>query len=111
MVTKRSGILDHARNATGSCDRSRRSALRTPTRSHPTGAAMTAVVKLVQRTDADTFLRMLGGRHAFQTFDDAGKKRRDLSRILHGTLAEHATAEWRHARSAYARTLYIDSLD
>ena len=91
MVTKRSGILDHARNATGSCDRSRRSALRTPTRSHPTGAAMTAVVKLVQRTDADTFLRMLGGRHTFLTFGEGGAKGKPrFTRPLHGTLAEHA---------------------
>lgn len=53
---------------------------------------MTAAVKLVNLTEADTFLRLLGDRHTFQTFDDAGKHRRDLSRILHGTLAEHAHA-------------------
>ena len=31
---------------------------------------------------------MLGERHTFQTFDDAGKQR-SLSRVLHGTLTEH----------------------
>ena len=51
---------------------------------------MNAAVKLVNPTDAGTFLRMLGDRHTFQTFDDIGKHRRDLPRILQGTLAEHA---------------------
>lgn len=43
-----------------------------------------------ERLDADTFLRALGGRFTFQTFDDSGQGRRALNRILHGTLAEHA---------------------
>jgi hypothetical protein len=41
-------------------------------------------------TNAHTFLRMLGNQHTFQTFDDSPRKERGLSRILHGTLAEHA---------------------
>ncbi len=41
--------------------------------------------------DAYRFLRALGERHTFQTFDDRkGSKRNALSRKLHGTLAEHA---------------------
>jgi len=43
-----------------------------------------------ERLDADTFLDALGGRFTFQTFDDSGQGHRNLSRILHGTLAEHA---------------------
>jgi len=51
---------------------------------------MTEVTSLAALGDADAFLRMLGDRHTFQTFADGGAHRRDLSRILHGTLAEHA---------------------
>jgi hypothetical protein len=54
-------------------------------------AAMIAVAKLATPHDADTFLRLLGDRHTFQTFDDTGR-RANLSRVLHGTLAEHAHA-------------------
>ena len=39
---------------------------------------------------ASRFLAMFGDRHTFQTFDDSGAKNRSLSRVLHGTLAEHA---------------------
>lgn len=42
--------------------------------------------------DAGRLLRLLGQRHTFQTFDDSAAKARRLSRILHGTLAEHADA-------------------
>lgn len=41
--------------------------------------------------DADAFLRALGDRHTFQTFGEGDASgRRNLSRILHGTLANHA---------------------
>lgn len=46
--------------------------------------------KLDTTQDADVFLRMLGERHTFQTFDDSAQHRRDLSRILHGALIDHA---------------------
>lgn len=39
---------------------------------------------------AERFLAMLGPRHTFQTFDDGPAKDRALSRVLHGTLAQHA---------------------
>ncbi len=51
---------------------------------------MSGALKLKVGPDADTFLRALGDRHTFQTFDDAGNRRSELSRIVHGTLAEHA---------------------
>src|SRR5690242_19537765 len=38
---------------------------------------------------AARFLEMLGDHHTFQTFDDTSRKDRSLSRIVHGTLAEH----------------------
>lgn len=40
--------------------------------------------------DAAAFLAMLGTRHTFQCFDDSKAKRRVLSRVLHGTLEDHA---------------------
>jgi hypothetical protein len=40
--------------------------------------------------DADAFLRMLGDQLTFQTFDESGMRRADLSCLLHGTLADHA---------------------
>lgn len=40
--------------------------------------------------DTEGFLRLLGNRHTFQTFDDSGQGRPGLTRILHGTLAQHA---------------------
>jgi hypothetical protein len=39
--------------------------------------------------EADTLLDALGDRHTFQTFDDTGRNRRNLIRILHGALTEH----------------------
>jgi hypothetical protein len=52
--------------------------------------------------DADTFLRILGDRHTFQTFGEGtAKGKAELSRILHGTLAEHrATLGNLNARGA-----------
>ncbi len=43
-------------------------------------------------TEAARFLALIapGERVTFQTFDDTARKDRKLSRILHGTLAEHA---------------------
>ncbi|MDR3386219.1 MAG: DNA-primase RepB domain-containing protein [Rudaea sp.] len=41
-------------------------------------------------TEAEQFLRVLGSRFTFQTFDDSPRKDRRLSCVLHGTLAEHA---------------------
>jgi hypothetical protein len=50
--------------------------------------------------DADAFLRMLGERHTFQTFDDAGKQK-SLARVLHGLLGDHvATLELLNSRGA-----------
>jgi hypothetical protein len=65
---------------------------------------LSAVAKLHDAcTDAAPFLHMLGERHTFQTFDDAGKGRAGLSRILHGTLADHAgTLTQLNARGAGA---------
>jgi hypothetical protein len=40
--------------------------------------------------EAGCLLRLLGLQHTFQTFDDSRTKDRRLSRILHGTLAQHA---------------------
>jgi len=39
---------------------------------------------------ASAFIRMLGEPCTFQTFDESPAKRSELSRILHGTLAQHA---------------------
>lgn len=50
---------------------------------------MSVAVKPDAVHDADAFLRILGDRHTFQTFDDTGRGRKFLNRILHGTLAEH----------------------
>lgn len=52
--------------------------------------------------DADTFLRILGDRHTFQTFGEGtANGKRELSCILHGTLAEHrATLGSLNARGA-----------
>ena len=40
---------------------------------------------------AARFLSLLGDQHTFQTFDDSPDKSPALSRVLHGTLAEHVT--------------------
>ena len=44
----------------------------------------------IDTAEAERFLRALGGRFTFQTFDDSRRKDRRLSRVLHGTLAQHA---------------------
>lgn len=41
---------------------------------------------------AREFLRILDGRHTFQTFGESKPKRRGLARIIHGTIDEHAKA-------------------
>ncbi|HSC11188.1 MAG TPA: DNA-primase RepB domain-containing protein [Rhodanobacteraceae bacterium] len=56
---------------------------------------MGAAEELRSSPDADAFLRLLAGVNAsitFQTFDETGAKRPALSKVLHGTLAEHAAA-------------------
>lgn len=55
---------------------------------------MTAALKLASLAgDAERFLTLLapGERITFQTFPESGKHRRGLTRVLHGTLAEHAS--------------------
>jgi hypothetical protein len=55
--------------------------------------SVTAALKLASVTgDAERFLALLapGERVTFQTFDESGMRRGQLSRVLHGTLAEHA---------------------
>ncbi len=54
--------------------------------------AMSVATHLSADHDADKFLRMLGASHTFQTFDDSRKSNHRLSRIMHGTFAQHAAA-------------------
>jgi len=54
---------------------------------------MGAAEEFASRREANAFLRLLAGdgaRVTFQTFDDTDAKQPVLSRVLHGTLAEHA---------------------
>lgn len=59
----------------------------------PYRSVMDAAEEFASKLDAHEFLRLLAGddaRITFQTFDDTEAKQRALSRVLHGTLAEHA---------------------
>ena len=61
--------------------------------SEPCNDAMSACGTAAVTTthaNAAQFLALLGDKHTFQTFDDSGGKDRKLSRVLHGTLAQHA---------------------
>lgn len=53
------------------------------------GAAEKVNPTSVDMEQACTFLDLLGSRFTFQTFDGAGRARHGLTRVLHGTLAEH----------------------
>jgi putative DNA primase/helicase len=71
----------------------RRTAKVIPIKANTRPAAKPATGPDINLAEAGRFLEYLGDTHSFQTFDD-NKSRKDgrLTRVLHGTLEEHADA-------------------